>query len=227
MTIPDLSGPIAYITGEYPRVSHTFIQREIMALRDLGVVVVTCTVRRPAAKTVVGPEQQAEAARTFGILEASCHPITLLMAHGRMLRRTPRRWFSALRLAWTTRPPGLKAFLWHMFYFLEAGVLCDHLLPLGVVHMHNHFGDSSGSLTMIAAEMSDIPFSITVHGPTIFFEMHWWRLDEKVARAAFIACISHFCRSQLMLFSDQAHWNKLKIVHCGVNLANYGTAPAT
>ena len=82
-----------------------------------------------------------------------------------------------------------------MFYFLEAGVLADHLLPRGVVHMHNHFGDASGSLTMIASEMSGIPFSITLHGPTIFFETHWWRLDEKVARAAFIACISHFCRS--------------------------------
>jgi glycosyltransferase involved in cell wall biosynthesis len=109
-----------------------------------------------------------------------------------------------------------------MFYFAEAGVLVRHLQNEGVVHMHNHFGDSSGSLTMIASEMSGIPFSITLHGPTIFFEMHWWRLDVKVARAAFIACISHFCRSQAMLFSDQAHWHKLRIVHCGVVPERYG-----
>ena len=225
MTEQHFSGPIAYITGQYPSVSHTFIQREVEGLRALGIEVFTCTVRRPPPKSVVGPGQAAEATRTFAILEAAKSPVRLIGAHIRMLRRDPRRWFSALRLAWNTRPPGLKALLWQLFYFLEAGILSDHLLARGVVHMHNHFGDASGSLTMIASEMSGIPFSITLHGPTIFFEMHWWRLDEKVARAAFIACISHFCRSQAMLFSDEAHWGKLKIVHCGVALARYGTVP--
>lgn len=220
-----LAGPIAYVTGEYPKVSHTFIQREIMGLRALGAEVLTCSVRRPAAKTVVGPEQQAEAARTFVIMEAARRPVQLVTAHGRMLRRAPGRWFSALHLAWTTRPPGLKAFLWQMFYFLEAGVLADHLTARAARHMHNHFGNSSGSLTMIASEMSGIPFSITMHGPTLFFEPVWWRIDEKVARSAFIACISHFSRSQVMLFSDQAHWHKLRIVHCGVTPALYGGGP--
>ena len=174
---------------------------------------------------MVGPGQAAEATRTFAILEAAKSPVRLIGAHIRMLRRDPRRWFSALRLAWNTRPPGLKALLWQLFYFLEAGILSDHLLARGVVHMHNHFGDASGSLDHDCVRDVGHPVFITLHGPTIFFEMHWWRLDEKVARAAFIACISHFCRSQAMLFSDEAHWGKLKIVHCGVALARYGTVP--
>lgn len=219
------AGPVAYVTGEYPKVSHTFIQREVEGLRALGVEVITCTVRRPPEKSVVGPGQVAEAARTFGILEAAKHPARLIAAHLRMLRRAPGRWFAALRLAWAIRPPGAKALLWQMFYFLEAGVLSDHLLARSVTHMHNHFGDASGSLTLIASEMSGIPFSIMLHGPTIFFETHWWRLDVKLARAAFIACISHFCRSQAMLFSDEADWHKLRIVHCGVVPAAYGTTP--
>jgi glycosyltransferase involved in cell wall biosynthesis len=218
-------GPVAYVTGQYPSVSHTFIQREVEGLRALGIEVVTCTVRRPPAKSVVGPAQVSEAARTFGVIEAAKSPVLLIGAHVRMLRRAPGRWFSALRLAWNIRPPGLKAFLWQMFYFLEAGVLADHLLARGVTHIHNHFGDASGSLTMITAEMSGLPFSITLHGPTIFFEMHWWRLDVKVARCAFIACISHFCRSQAMLFSDEAYWDKLRIVHCGVTPSLYGQGP--
>ena len=225
MTDQPFAGPVAYVTGEYPKVSHTFIQREVEGLRALGISVMTCTVRRPAPSSVVGPGQAAEAARTFGILAAAKNPVRLIGAHLRMLRRSPSRWFSALRLAWKTRPPGLKALIWQLFYFLEAGVFGDHVLARGARHIHNHFGDASGSVTMIAAEMAGLPFSITLHGPTIFFEMHWWRLDEKVARAAFITCISHFCRSQAMLFSDEAHWHKLKIVHCGVSLARYGTAP--
>lgn len=220
-----LAGPIAYVTGEYPKVSHTFIQREIMALRQLGAKVLTCTVRRPLAKTIVGADQQAEAAATYCVMDAALAPRRLLAAHFALLTRSPGRWFSALRLAFATRPPGLKALVWQAFYFAEAGVLARHMQDQGVVHMHNHFGDSSGSLTMLASELSGIPFSITMHGPSLFFEARWWHIDAKVARAGFIACISHFCRSQVMLFSDQIHWDKLRIVHCGVEPTTYGHHP--
>ncbi|MBI1173627.1 glycosyltransferase [bacterium] len=217
------TGPIAYVTGEYPRVSHTFIQREVAGLRALGVEVITCTVRRPPAIAVVGPEQVEEATRTFALQETAKSPLRLIAAHVRMLRRSPGRWFGALRLAWNTSAPGLKALLWQAFYFLEAGVLADHVLARGVRHLHNHFGDASGNLTLITAEMAGLPFSITLHGPTVFFEPYRWRLDVKIARAAFVACISHYCRSQAMLFSNEAQWGKLKIIHCGVTPAAYGT----
>ena len=207
---------VAYVTGEYPRVSHTFIQREIETLRQAGIPVLACTVRRPKASGMVGPAQFAESARTFGVIEAAKNPWRLITAHARMIARSPRRWGRALALAWKTRPPGLKAALWQGFYVLEAGVLADHLQAQGVTHLHNHFGDASGSLTMIAAEMAGLPFSITLHGPDIFFAPRHWALGEKIARAAFVACISHYCRSQAMLFSEETHWQKLRIVHCGI-----------
>jgi glycosyltransferase involved in cell wall biosynthesis len=75
---------------------------------------------------------------------------------------------------------------------------------------------------MLASEMTGIPYSFTLHGPAIFFEPMWWRVDEKIRRARFVVCISHFARSQAMLFSDQECWAKLKIVHCGVTPSNYG-----
>jgi colanic acid/amylovoran biosynthesis glycosyltransferase len=36
-----------------------------------------------------------------------------------------------------------------------------------------------------------------------------------------VACISHFCRSQMMCFAAPADWPKLKIVHCGVDPAEF------
>jgi glycosyltransferase involved in cell wall biosynthesis len=219
-----MTGPIAYITGEYPKVSHTFIQREIMALRALGITVVTASVRRPDPKTVVGAEQQAEARATFGVIEAARSPLRLLAAHGRMIRRSPSRWLGAFHLAWKTRAPGVKSTLYQLFYALEAGVLADHLLSQGVTHLHNHFGDASGNLTLITAHMAGLPFSITLHGPTVFFEPYRWHLGVKTQRAAFIACISHYCRSQAMLFSSEADWGKLRIVHCGIRPEAYRQA---
>ncbi|WP_127903620.1 glycosyltransferase [Solirhodobacter olei] len=218
-------GRIAYLTGEYPRATDTFIQREVAALRELGLEVHTCSIRVTKKQHHVGETQRNEHARTFYVLRAAKHPGTLIVAHLEALMQSPSRWFSALRLAWTTRPPGAKALIWQLFYFLEAAVLARHLRQVGATHLHNHFGDASCSTAMLTSEMSGIPFSFTLHGPAIFFEPKWWRIDEKIARARFVACISHFCRSQAMLFSDQAHWGKLRIVHCGVISSRYGTAP--
>ena len=217
-----LKGPIAYCTGEYPRASDTFVLREVLALRKLGIDVLTHSVRATDPSHHVGPEQQAEHANTFHIQKAAKNPVKLIKAHLSVLRHGAKRWFRALRLAQRTCPPGLKEALWQIFYFLEAGVLAERLRAKGVVHLHNHFANSSCTVAMLAAEMSGIPFSFTLHGPAIFFEPMKWRIDEKIARASFVACISHYCRAQGMIFADPAHWPKMKIVHCGVEPEKYG-----
>lgn len=216
--------PILYLTGQYPKMSHTFIQREVAALRAHGAQVLTAQVRRAAAHEVA-PDQATEAAATFTILEAARDPRRLVGAHLRVLRAGPRRWLAMLGLAWRTRQAGLRGALWQAFYFAEAGVLADHIRARGVGHLHNHFAGSSGTVAMLAAGLADIPHSFTEHGPDIFFAADRWRLDEKVARADFVVCISHFCRSQMMLFSDRQHWSKLRIVHCGIDPAAYGRRP--
>ena len=219
------SGPIAYLTGEYPKVSHTFIQREVAALRQLGQTIHTCTVRRAPAADVVGPEQQAEAARTFCILDAARKPTVPLLALASACLHAPRRFLSAIALAWQTRPPGARALLWQLFYFVEAAILARHLRRIGAVHLHNHFANSSGSVAMLTSALSGIPFSFTMHGPSEFFEAPKWRLDEKVARAAFTVAISHFCRSQLMYLSDRSHWDRIHIVHCGIDPMAFAPNP--
>ncbi|WP_417205750.1 glycosyltransferase family 4 protein [Antarctobacter sp.] len=214
---------LAYLTGEYPRASDTFIQREVAALRALGHEVKTCSIRTTGAEHLVGPEQRAEHANTFKVLEAAKRPATLIRAHLRWMRK-PRRYLSALKLAWTTAPKGLRGRLYNLIYFLEAGVLAAHLVDNEVDHLHNHIAKASCTVAMLASELADVPFSFTIHGPDIFFEPHHWRIDEKAARAAFVACISDFCRSQLMCFADQAHWHRFHIVHCGVEPDRYTPA---
>jgi glycosyltransferase involved in cell wall biosynthesis len=217
--------PIAYLTGMYPKVSHTFILREIAALRDLGAEVLPCSVRRPPPDELRGPEVEVECARTFFLLQAARNPLRLAGAHLRIILATPRLWGRAAKLAWATRPPGFKAGLWQLFYLAEAGVLARYLQERGVGHLHNHLGDASGTIALLAATMAGIPFSYTAHGPDLFFAPMHWRIDIKTAEAKFVASISHFCRSQLMLFSDPAHWYKLAIVRCGVEPARYGRNP--
>jgi colanic acid/amylovoran biosynthesis glycosyltransferase len=208
---------IAYLTGEYPRATDTFIQREVAVLRELGVDVDTFSIRRTGDEHIVGVEQRVERDRTFYILPVN--PIRLLLAHSHLLFSSPIRYFKALKLAWATRQHGVRGTLYQLFYFLEAGILSAQIRQRQIIHLHNHFADSSCTVSMLAAVLGGFTYSFTMHGPYIFFEPHRWRIDEKINRALFVACISHYCRSQGMIFADADKWQQMHIIHCGIDPA--------
>jgi glycosyltransferase involved in cell wall biosynthesis len=215
---------LAYLTSLYPAASHTFIQREIAGLRTLGFDVVTCSVRIPDASHLIGAQEKAARAETFYILDAACKPATLPRALLGALAH-PARLAQTLALAWRTAPPGLRGGAKQLAYLTEAMILAQHLKAQNINHLHNHFASASANVAMLASQLSGVPFSYTLHGPSDLYEPDTWHLREKTARATFVACISHFARSQAMLFSDPAHWEKLRIVHCGVIPDLYDHAP--
>jgi len=215
---------VAYMTGEYPRATDTFIQREVATLRRLGHTIETFSIRKPASREVVSPEVQAERERTFYVLPASLPRI--FAAHAGLLFKSPGRYVAGLRLAMKIRPPGLKAFARQLAYFAEAGVVAQRVRQLNLQHLHNHFSNSSCSVAVMAATMGRFTFSFTMHGPAEFFEPHVWRIDEKIRRALFVNCISHFARSQAMVFAPVDTWDKLHIVHCGVDPAEFEVSDA-
>ncbi|MEW6251303.1 MAG: glycosyltransferase family 4 protein, partial [Planctomycetota bacterium] len=89
------------------------------------------------------------------------------------------------------------------------------LVQEGFEHLHCHFGNSGASTGMLAAELAGMPFSFTCHGSELRApERHF--LAEKIARAAFVACVSWYGRAQLMLLCPPEHWPKLHVVRCGL-----------
>jgi colanic acid/amylovoran biosynthesis glycosyltransferase len=208
---------VAYLTGEYPRATDTFIQREVAALRTNGIDVQTFSIRRTGDEHIVGEEQRAERDRTFYLLPPKLPGF--FSAHARLFGGNPGRYLKALKLAWSTRQFGMKGTLYQLFYFLEAGILADQIQRQAIQHLHNHFGDSSCTVAMLAAELGNFSFSVTLHGPYIFFAPYTWRLDEKLKRALFVSCISHYCRSQAMIHVQPDKWNRMHIIHCGVDPA--------
>jgi glycosyltransferase involved in cell wall biosynthesis len=216
---------IAYLTGEYPRATDTFIQREVAGLRHNGIEVYTFAIRRPGDEHIVGPEQKAERERTAYILPAS--PIALLLAHLNLFFSSPDRYLQALKLAWSTSQPGLRGVAYQLFYFAEAGLLAQQLKEKQIQHLHNHLADSSCTVSMLAAALGGFTYSFTMHGPYIFFEPYRWRLDEKIKRALFVCCISHYCRSQGMIFAPMDKWNRMHIIHCGVDPALFAPVSHT
>lgn len=206
---------IAYMTGEYPRATDTFIQREVAALRDAGAHVETFSIRQPDEKQIVGPEQRAERDRTHYVLPWSIG--SMIATHAGLLLRRPGRYLRTLLTALRVRSPGLRALIYQVYYFVEAGRIASLMDKHNLAHLHNHFANSSCSVAMLASELGGFSYSYTVHGPAIFFEPARWNLREKVEKALFVSCISHYCRSQVMIRTNPTKWNRLHIVHCGVD----------
>ena len=204
---------LAYLTGQYPRATDTFIQREVEALRALGHHVQTFSVRKPPEAENVGPETKAAKETTIYLLP----PRGLIKAHFVQLFSSPRKYLAALALAWKHCPPGVRSMGRQMAYFAEAAMLARSMKKLSLQHLHNHFADSSCSVAVIAATMGGFTFSFTMHGPAEFFDAKSWWIDEKIRRALFVNCISYFCRSQALIFAPVNSWSKLRIVHCGVD----------
>jgi glycosyltransferase involved in cell wall biosynthesis len=208
------------VTGRYPGLSLTFIDREVRAMRAMGVEVISVSVRSPDPENLSGAFQRAEAGRVIQLIASARRPAILLGALFLAVRR-PRRLAAAVWLAVATCPAGGRAVLRQGAYLAEAVLLAWHMSGRNVAHIHNHLGDSSGTVVLLASELTGIPFSMTLHGPEIFIEPRRWRLDVKIARARFVACISRFCRAQAMLSSEPTHWHKLKVVRCGVDPSIY------
>lgn len=210
---------IAYFTSAYPRATDTFIQREVIGLRNAGIDVITSALRQPEGANNVSPLILNERKQTTYFLPAN--PVKLLKLNLRYMVSSASTYLKTLKLAFKTRRPGVKGTLYQLFYFQEALLLASYLEENKVEHLHNHFGDSSGMVTMLASQLSGVGYSITFHGPHIFFEPTLLALREKVKYAKFIVCISNYCKSQMMLFSDTEDWHKLQIVHCGIDINSY------
>lgn len=215
---------IAYLTSLYPAMSHTFILREVAGLRKEGLEVSTYSVRRSPSEQHIGPEEVAEAASTFAILPDGLNIKRLFSAFGAAIRH-PKALWAATKLALKTRSPGIKASIYQVIYLVEAILLAQDLRAKGITHIHAHFASACASVAVLAAELAEIPFSFTLHGPSDLAEPGLWRLDEKIARARFVSCISYYARSQAMLQSDPAHWGKLEIIRCAIEPERYTPTP--
>ena len=62
---------IAYLVSRYPAVSHTFVMREVQALRENSVEVITFSVRRATQDDILGPEARREAETTRWLVPPS------------------------------------------------------------------------------------------------------------------------------------------------------------
>jgi glycosyltransferase involved in cell wall biosynthesis len=206
---------LGYLTNQYGRASDTFIRQEVWQLRKLGHAVHTFSIRRPEPEHAISAEVRDEQLRTEYILEAG--PLALAGSLLACAVRRPRRAARAAWLAWRTAAPGLRGLVYQGIYLLEAARLARRVESLGIEHLHDHIAMNSATVCMLAATLSGVSWSMTVHGPHDFVEPMRWALPAKLEAAAFSVFIADFGRSQGMGLVPTSVWPKLHVVRCGLD----------
>lgn len=209
---------IAYVINQYPKISHSFIRREILALERQGFEIFRISLRGWDAE-LVDEEDQREQTKTRYVLQEGIP--ALLLGILRALLAAPRQFFSALALAVRVSQDAERPLPYHLAYFAEACRILPWLKSSGATHLHAHFGTNSSEIAMLAHALGGPPYSFTVHGQD---ELLFGGIAEKVRHATFVVAISSYGRSQLYRRIDYAHWPKVKVVHCGLEPSFHAVA---
>lgn len=213
---------LAYLMNTYPITSTTFVRREIHAHEAAGVPVTRFAIR-DWAEVPVDPRDQDEVGKTTYILkqgvmalvgwtlkEAITNPIGFARALKMMLHLATRRGSTGLK---------------HAAYLLEAVFLKQAAKAKDIHHVHAHFSTNSAAVALLSHRMGGPSYSFTAHGPDEFDDPAANGLPAKVAHAAFVAAITEYARSVILKATDGQDADKVHVVRCGIDLAEFAPTP--
>jgi colanic acid/amylovoran biosynthesis glycosyltransferase len=217
-------GSLAYLVSQYPMLSMIFVLREVVQLREMGFRIDVASInppdRRREGLTAVETE---EAARTYHLKE---HGVWgACTAHLQTLFTNLTGYCRGLRMMARLGGLDLKRLAFNVMYFTEGLMVGQWMGRVRQRHLHVHLGQQAASVGMYVQRVFGYGLSITVHGPDEFYDAEGQYLEQKVAAADFICCISWFARSQLMKFSPYEHWHKLVVSRLGVSPAVFSPRP--
>lgn len=213
------AGPtVAYFINQYPKVSHSFIRREILALERQGF-----TVQRIALRgwddVLVDPVDIAERQRTKYILKGGLLP--LVGAAGRVALRRPQAFFRALGAAVRMSFRSTRSLPYHLVYLAHACRTLELIEDEPVSHIHAHFGTNSTDVAMLLNLLGGPSYSFTAHGADETDNARYLHLERKVHHSKFVVAVCSYMRAQIVRHIAPEDWDKVQVVHCGLDRESF------
>ncbi len=183
MTVQRDPPSVLYVLKRYPRLSETFITRELLELEAIG-----CRLGVDSLMPQEDGPRHADVDRVRAeIRYLPRHPKltdrVILVAHLRNGMRRPLRWS---RLAVTARRKG------GWWQFLQAGLVADRVKRESFDSLHAHFATAAADVARDASALSGRPFTITAHAKDIYHDDNAGSLPDRVRGAATVVTISAF-----------------------------------
>lgn len=210
------AGPsVGYIVSRFPKITETFILREILALEEDGFAVELFPLVLVREERI-HPEalRLKDAAHWTGLLAGS-----VWAAQAYWLVRKPGTYLKLWGevLAGNLRSP--KFLIRSLVALPRAAWMARRARKLGCRHLHAHFATHAALAAYAASRLAGIPYSFTAHAHDIYVERPM--LDRKIRGSRFVVAISEFNRRYLRdLFGDEAS-ARTRVIRCGVDTEQY------
>lgn len=205
---------ICYLINQYPKISHTFIRRELQAFERLGVQVARVSIRA-TAEGVVNDEDKSELQKTqfiitSNILKSLFFLMLCTLQNIFHLPKVIKYWFKLAAAA-------NGSYVRHGIYVMEACWLLRFCRMHKIEHIHAHFGTNPAAVALFCRLLGGPTYSFTVHGPEEFDAPNQLSLKDKIHFSKFTVAITSYCRSQLYRWAHFSDWERISEVHCVVD----------
>lgn len=154
---------IGYLIPEFPGQTHAFFMRERQELTNLGVTAKLYSTRPPVAAAARHEWAAAAAAETIYLTPFRWHH--LATAAIQLLFSGPPAWWRCLKSVATADGLNAKQRLRVLAMIPVAAYLLGCLKKDGCRHVHIHSCANSAWLGVFVSLLSDITYSLTLHGP--------------------------------------------------------------
>jgi glycosyltransferase involved in cell wall biosynthesis len=207
--------PIAYIVSRFPKLTETFILREMLEMERQGQPIIILPLLR-----IQQPIRHAEAAYLMSRVHYTPFlSLSILAANLHYLRRSPRAYlkalWSALKGTWGSAEPFIGA----IAIFPKSAYFARMIEEQEIQHVHAHFASHPALAALIIRELTGIGFSFTAHAHDIF--VYKRMLAEKINKACFVVAISEFNKEYLLRMCGETAVAKIKVIRCGIELERY------
>jgi colanic acid/amylovoran biosynthesis glycosyltransferase len=205
---------VAYYLSRFPRLSETFILREMCLLRQTGVDVQVFSIFPPLPASRM--HQQVRSMLPFTHYSPWLFSARVLLAQVHFLLHDPGRYLQALgRTFWQTSPEP-RTCLIALALFPKAVYFARQLQEMGIEHIHAHFVWLNGVAGQVAADLLGIPLTLHAHAWDIFR-----RKPECVRRqlvlATAVVTVSDYHQRFLVGLARNSHALDIRIVHYGLD----------
>lgn len=210
---------VGYLTKRFPRLSETFILDEILGLEASGVPLRLYALAHPG-EAVVQPDVARVASPIVylhppgGWRQGAAIARATVVAHGRLLVRSPRRYLGVLGyVAWK------RHHLSSVRHFAEAGRLALLLEDERARHIHAAFAHGPASVAHFVHLLTGLPFSFSAHAKDLYLSAPDL-LGHKVAAAEFVLVCSESAVAALRALPG-AEDATIVLAHHGVDTSRF------
>ena len=208
---------IAYVMSRFPKLSETFILREMIALEEAGWDI--------KVYPLILEHTEVMHAEVRPWLDKVVHFSWLsgdvLNSNLREFLRNPILYFMLWCQVLWENLPSPNFLVRAILLFPKTVHMAVDMEKNGITHIHAHYATHPALAAWLICKLKGIPYSITAHAHDIF--VNQVMLASKLRDSSFIVTISEFNRRFMIRHVGAWVAEKIYVIHCGIDTRIYST----